>query len=77
MSTRKLKECLAIQCADGNWNWDPYMHGMANGMIFALSVIEGTSPTYLDAPDEWLCDLGDYWAEEQDQREEDDEEDDG
>jgi len=51
-----LKELIDIQCSDGNWNYDPYMHGMANGMILALSLFEGGAPEYLDAPEEWLAD---------------------
>lgn len=52
----QLRDCVAIQCSSGNWNYDPYMHGMANGMIFALAVMEGVEPKYLDAPKEWLRD---------------------
>jgi hypothetical protein len=54
----KLEEATKIQCSDGNWNWDHYMHGMANGMIFALACLKGEEPQYLQAPDEWLCDSG-------------------
>jgi len=32
------------------------MHGMANGLIAARSMITGKSPEYLDAPKKWLCD---------------------
>ncbi len=53
---KTLKELTEIQCRNGNWNFDPYMHGMANGMIFALSIFENTEPQYLEAPAEWLCD---------------------
>ena len=55
----KLKELNAVQCTDGNWDYDPYMHGMANGLILALAVIEDIEPVYLDAPDEWLKDKPD------------------
>lgn len=51
-----LKDLLKVQCADGNWNYDPYMHGMANGMILALSLFEGGTPDFLEAPEEWLED---------------------
>lgn len=51
-----LREMTAVQCSNGNWNYDPYMHGMANGMILALSLFDDTSPEYLDAPQEWLAD---------------------
>lgn len=58
-SIESLKEMIKIQCSDGNWNYDPYMHGMANGMIFALHLFsEGDkSPEYLEAPKVWLCDI--------------------
>lgn len=52
-SLEALKDSLKVQCSDGNWNYDPYMHGMANGMIFALSLFEGGEPQYLDAPEKW------------------------
>jgi hypothetical protein len=58
-SIKTLREMLAVQCADGNWNYDPYMHGMANGMIFALSLFDNKRPEYIEAPDVWLCDIPD------------------
>lgn len=53
-----LRDLTQIQCSDGNWNYDEYMHGMANGMLFALSLFESGEPKYLDAPDVWLRDKG-------------------
>jgi hypothetical protein len=50
-----LKEQVKVQCSDGNWDYDPYMHGMANGLICALATIEGKEPKYLDAPKTWGC----------------------
>lgn len=50
----QLRDLTKIQCTHGNWNYDPYMHGMANGMILALAIMEGTEPKYLDAPDQYL-----------------------
>lgn len=55
-SLQALRNMTQVQCTDGNWNFDPYMHGMANGMIFALSLFEAGEPKYLDAPAEWLKD---------------------
>lgn len=46
----KLKELTKIQCADGNWNHDEYMRGMANGMILSLAVLENKDPEYLEKP---------------------------
>lgn len=54
---KALRDLVAIQCADGNWNYDPYMQGLANGLILALSLFEGGRPEYLEAPAVWLADL--------------------
>lgn len=50
----QLKEVTHTQCSVGNWNYDPYMHGMANGMILALAIVTETEPGFLDAPDKWI-----------------------
>lgn len=56
----KLDEIVAVQCSPGNWDYDPYMHGMANGLILAQSIIKDTighpMPQYLKAPKKWLRD---------------------
>ncbi len=57
MEMDKIKNMVAIQCSSGNWNYDPYMHGMANGMILIEAMIEGKEPQYLDAPKKWLKDI--------------------
>ncbi|NND70565.1 MAG: hypothetical protein HKN43_03200 [Rhodothermales bacterium] len=36
-SIKSLDNVTAIQCSDGNWNHDAYMHGMANGLLLAQS----------------------------------------
>ena len=51
-----LEDLVKVQCSHGNWNYDPYMHGMANGMILALSLFQGGTPEYLEAPNVWLKD---------------------
>ena len=56
MNEDRIKEAekvLAIQCLDGNWNYDPYMHGMANGMLLIVAIMREATPVYLDAPEEW------------------------
>ena len=53
----KLQELIDIQCSAGNWDHSPYMHGMANGMLVAMSVLTGESPKFKDAPDMFLDDL--------------------
>jgi hypothetical protein len=59
---KDLEEITAIQTSNGNWNYDPYMHGMANGMILSLATITnsvrkdpiGKEPKFLTAPKNWL-----------------------
>ena len=48
-----LDDILAVQCADGNWNHDAYMHGMANGLILARSLFDNKRPEFLVAPEAW------------------------
>lgn len=55
-SVETLRDMKDVQCNSGNWNYDEYMHGMANGMIFALSLFDNKRPEYLEAPDKWLKD---------------------
>jgi len=45
-----LKEVTAIQCSPGNWDVDHYMHGMANGLILAVAIMEDRGPDYLTWP---------------------------
>ena len=54
-----LNEAVRIQTKDGNWNYGPYMFGMANGLILAKACIAGTDPQYLEKPDVWLKDRKD------------------
>lgn len=49
----KLREVTKTQCSDGNWNANSYMHGMANGMILALAIMDDVEPEYLDKPEQW------------------------
>ena len=51
-----LANIVEIQSSDGNWNHDPYLHGMANGLILALAIMTNKEPEYLEAPSEWLRD---------------------
>ncbi len=52
-SVESLNDLKKVQCANGNWNHDPYMHGMANGLILAMSLFEADEIEYLDKPDVW------------------------
>lgn len=54
-----LKEIVKIQCSNGNWNCNEYMHGMANGLLLAEQILLGDAnelPKYLEAPAKWLKD---------------------
>jgi hypothetical protein len=52
-----LREIVNIQGWDGNWNYDPYMHGLYNGLEFALSIMEKRDPVFKEAPEVWLSDI--------------------
>jgi hypothetical protein len=49
-----IDDLLKIQCSNGNWNYNEYMHGMANGMILIKSIVTGEQPQFLSAPKKWL-----------------------
>lgn len=34
-----LENVIKIQCAEGNYNANDYMHGMANGLLLARTII--------------------------------------
>jgi len=46
----ELKNAVQIQIQNGNWNYDEYMFGMANGMILAESIMTGEEPKFKDKP---------------------------
>lgn len=48
------KAQVAVQTSSGNWDFDPYMQGMANGLILAMANLTGEEPQFLDAPKRWL-----------------------
>ena len=54
-----LRNAHSIQGTDGNWNHDPYMRGMYNGLEFALALFEGRDTKYKDAPETEIakCDM--------------------
>lgn len=53
-----IRDLTNTQLQNGNWNYDPYMHGMANGMILCLSILDGEEqPNYKDAPEVWIKDI--------------------
>lgn len=54
---QNANDLLDLQGSTGNWNYDPYMHGMFNGMEVILATIEDREPNFKEAPEEWLCDI--------------------
>lgn len=54
-----LRNAASVQCRDGNWNYDPYMFGMANGIILAVHIMEGQvgEPFFFLRPKRWLKNL--------------------
>ena len=50
------REMVEVQGRDGTWNYDPYMHGLYNGMEYMLSLIEQREPKFKNAPENWLAD---------------------
>jgi hypothetical protein len=59
----KAKELLQIQGDNGNWNYDPYMQGMYNGMELIIAILEDREPVYRNAPKEWLADRTESYFE--------------
>ena len=51
--TEQMRELLSTQGASGNWDYDPYMQGMYNGMELVLAAFEGRDPVFRSAPDHW------------------------
>ena len=59
MNNKKLdavKDLLRVQGVDGNWNYDPYMQGMYNGMEVVIAILEDREPMFRSAPEKWLHD---------------------
>ena len=46
-----MDDVLKVQCSKGNWDYDAYMHGMANGMILMRSMFSSKKPEFLDKPE--------------------------
>ena len=54
---KSVRHMRDVQGYDGNWNYDPYMQGLYNGLEFALSLLEVRQPEFKDAPATWLGDV--------------------
>lgn len=51
---RAITNVRKVHTCPGNWDYDSYMHGMANGLILAESFFRSYArPEFLDAPDTW------------------------
>lgn len=48
MCYSKLMKLINKYCNDGNWNYDPYMLGMTNGLLLVAAVIIDKSPVHYD-----------------------------
>lgn len=46
----QLKNLTDIQCSDGNWNYDDYMLGLANGLICAYATMSDKEPEFKSKP---------------------------
>lgn len=51
---QNLKDVHRVQGSDGNWNYDPYMQGLYNGLELALSIMENREPVFRDKPEKWV-----------------------
>lgn len=49
----KLQDLIDVQATPGNWDYDPYMNGLLNGMLIAQSVLKDVEPNFPDSPKEW------------------------
>lgn len=44
-----IRDLMRVQGAEGNYDADPYMLGMYNGMELIAAIVEGREPTYKEA----------------------------
>lgn len=50
---RDVKDLVDIAAAPGNYDFDPYMHGLANGLILVHAMLKGEEPVFLNPPERW------------------------
>lgn len=48
-----IDSVIKTQKADGNWNYDPYMHGMLNGMLLIETIVTDKKYNPYSAPKRW------------------------
>ena len=51
--TQDMHDLLDVQGSDGNWDYDPYMHGMYNGMELFRAIHDRDEPEFREAPEHW------------------------
>lgn len=49
----ELQNCIDIQRQPGNWDYEPYMQGLLNGMLLAEAILTGKSYAPVAAPKKW------------------------
>lgn len=60
---RDLEDVIKIQCSRGNWDYDPYMMGMANGLLLAQNIMQGYPELkYMSKPKRWGKDYPLFWT---------------
>jgi hypothetical protein len=53
-AAKHLQDALDVQTTTGNWDVDPYQHGLANGLLLAQAYFTFTEPKFLNEPAKWL-----------------------
>lgn len=53
---KSLTILVKTQSKRGSYDYDPYTHGLANGLICALACLKDEKAEYLKAPKIWLRD---------------------
>lgn len=48
-----LRAVHEAQGRAGNWDHDPYMQGLYNGLELALAMFEGRAPEFKESPEVW------------------------
>jgi hypothetical protein len=55
-----LRRIIETQRKPGTWNYSPYTHGLANGLLLAFAILEGRANAeffdFLDPPEDYICD---------------------
>ncbi len=52
-----IADVCDIQGRTGNWDYDPYMQGMYNGMELIRAIVENRDPVFKSAPQKWMHEI--------------------